>query len=133
MRNKGKRVVEYKRPVSLKQVDKYKNLHFIANLYKQDGQSYSYDDDICNKEFPFSDIIMKTTLWSEGNGQFSLPSDEKLKLAEFLSNVNRKKSSKGTTSSSDGIRRLSAVVEKVGLFYPKDHNRQCNKKMYDVL
>ena len=108
MRNKGKTVVGYKRPVSLKQVDKYKNPQVIANLYKQDGQSYSHDADFCNKEFSFNDITMKT-LCSEGIGQFVLPSDEKLKLAEFMSNVNRKKIIKRNNSSSGGIKQPSAV------------------------
>ena len=84
MRNRNKSIVEFRKPVSLGNTEKYPNLYILVNLYVKDNATeYSYNDkSSSHEEFSFNSIIMKVTLHLHDSGKFTLSTNDTKVLDE---------------------------------------------------
>lgn len=88
MRNRGRGVTEYLKPVNLDEIDRYPNLEIITNPYvKEPDGSYQYIESGKHQEFQFCNIIRRVELDILENGRFkSSPTDQE-SLTQFLNNL----------------------------------------------
>ena len=84
MRNQGRATIEYRRPVSLDDTDKYPNLNVLVNMYEKSGGHYVYSNTAKNLEFKFCTIIMKVSLEFSENQMYNLTITDKKRLDDFL-------------------------------------------------
>ena len=104
MRNRNKSIVEFRKPVSLGNTEKYPNLYILVNLYVKDNAiEYSYNDkSSSHEEFSFNSIIMKVTLDLHDSGKFTLSTNDTKVLDDFVKNVSKGKAKKRSVASISG-------------------------------
>eukprot|EP00112_Aurelia_sp_Birch-Aquarium-sp1_P019908 Seg5017.2 transcript_id=Seg5017.2/GoldUCD/mRNA.D3Y31 product="hypothetical protein" protein_id=Seg5017.2/GoldUCD/D3Y31 len=88
IRNCTKSKVEYKQPVSLNKIEKFRKLRVLVRPYDSKEESASYKQGVAHKEYLFSNIIAKVNLSYQDDGSYLLNSHDNEKLMEFLHNVN---------------------------------------------
>ena len=135
IRNRGRSVVEYRRPVNLDNMEKYPNLWVLTNIYEQHGSTYTYTTSNTNVEFQFSTIILKVSLECTADGKFKLEDSDKKKLDEFLDHVKkpslqnkRNKSSSASCNQRRQPSRSHAAVEGEGriVLHDEPNHEQVN-------
>ena len=90
IRNCTKLKVEYKQPVSLNDIEKFKKLRVLVRLYDCiQGEGPSYKQGAAHSEYLRSNVISKVNLSYQDDGSYLLNSQDEDKLKEFLGNVNR--------------------------------------------
>ena len=104
MRNRNKSIVQFRKPVSLGNTEKYPNLYILVNLYVKDNATeYSYNDkSSSHEEFSFNSIIMKVTLELHDSGKFTLSTNDTKVLDDFVKNVSKGKAKKRSVASISG-------------------------------
>ena len=99
LRNRARSTDEYKRPVSLDDMEKYPNLQIIVNIYEEEDSFLIYSSSKNYQEFLFRNIIMKVSLECLDDGRFELKMTEKKNLEDFLMNVTSKTKPKKSASN----------------------------------
>ena len=105
MQNTGRRIIEYKQAVSLKDPSVYPNISLITNTYirEEDGRfRYSAGRDGSCAEYGLKDVIMKVKLEivEIGNDDIFMITESDLnELQNFLDNISIKRNSSRTVSS----------------------------------
>ena len=115
MRNLGKGVVEFKKPVALDSESKYPTLKLVIVPYHKDGSSYRYQTSLPSYEtVPFSSVIMKVTMTvNDCENVYVLNEDDQKALSEFEKNVSTKKPNRNIAKNSQASHKKHTKTKSI--------------------